>query len=274
MDALNATSRQSFLGPSSALQLAEARVAVLGLGGGGSHVVQQLAHVGFKGLTLCDPDVVEATNLNRLVGATVEDAKLGRAKTDVAKRTIMGLAPDAAVDLFPSRWEEAAPSLRRVDLIFGCLDGFAARRDLERFARRYLIPLIDIGLDVHRSDSRPPQMAGQVILSMPGQQCMWCLGYLNDIVLAREAERYGHAGPRPQVVWANGTLASAAVGIAVDLVTGWTDQAPPIFLEYDGNKQTLAPPERMALLRARGPCEHYPAKVEGHGDPVFRRLGA
>jgi hypothetical protein len=40
--------------------------------------------------------------------------------------------------------------------------------------------------------------------------------------LAAEAARHGDAGGRPQVVWPNGALASTAVGLAVDLVTGWT----------------------------------------------------
>ena len=263
-------SRQSFLGARSQARFAEVRVAVLGLGGGGSHVVQQLAHVGFKKFTTCDPDHVEDTNLNRLVGATEEDAALKRRKVDVAMRVVGGLAADARVDAFFGKWEDHAEALRRVDLVFGCLDGYAARRDLEEFTRRYLIPLIDVGLDVHQADGASPQMSGQVILSMPGEPCMWCLGYLNDVVLRREAEKYGDAGARPQVVWGNGVLASAAVGIAVDLLTGWTGQRPPMFLEYDGNKQTLAPPERMKYLPARGPCPHYPDDdVSRHGDPVF-----
>ena len=265
------SSRQSFFGASSAAHLANAHVAVLGVGGGGSHVVQQLAHVGFKKLTLCDPDLVEDTNLNRLVGATEEDAALRRRKVDVATRTILGLAPDSSLDAFFGSWEDHAEALRNVDIIFGCLDGFAARRDIEEFTRRHLLPLIDIGLDVHRADGASPQMSGQVILSMPGEPCMWCLGYLNDIVLRQEAERYGDAVPRPQVVWGNGVLASAAVGMAVDLLTGWTGRRPPIFLEYDGNKQTLAPPARMQFLPARGPCPHYPDDDVGrHGDPVFQ----
>jgi hypothetical protein len=264
-------SRQSFLGAESQPRFARVHVAVLGLGGGGSHVVQQLAHVGFKNLTVCDPDRVEDTNLNRLVGATTEDALLKRPKVDIATRTVRGLAADAHVDAFFGKWEDHAEALRRADLVFGCLDGYAARRDIEEFTRRYLIPLIDVGLDVHRAEGVPPQMSGQVILSMPGEPCMWCLGYLNDIVLRREAEKYGDAGARPQVVWGNGVLASAAVGIAVDLLTGWTGRRPPIFLEYDGNKQTLAPPERMQLLPARGPCPHYPDDdVARHGDPVFQ----
>jgi hypothetical protein len=78
-----------------------------------------------------------------------------------------------------------------VDLVFGCLDGYAARRDLEEFTRRYLIPLVDIGLDVHvADDENAPQMSGQVIVSMTDGPCMWRLGFLNDVVIGAK-RRWG-----------------------------------------------------------------------------------
>ena len=62
-------SRQSFLGPDSDQRIARCTIGVPGLGGGGSHVIQQLAHVGFQNYVIYDGDVVEESNLNRLVGA-------------------------------------------------------------------------------------------------------------------------------------------------------------------------------------------------------------
>jgi tRNA A37 threonylcarbamoyladenosine dehydratase len=67
------------------------RAALVGLGGGGSHVAQQLAHIGLGNFLLIDPDFIEDTNLNRLVGATLEDVKLGTAKVDIAERVIKGV---------------------------------------------------------------------------------------------------------------------------------------------------------------------------------------
>jgi hypothetical protein len=48
------------------------------------------------------------------------------------------------------------------------------------------------------------------------------MGFLTDELLTQEAARYGDAGGRPQVIWSNGVLCSAAVGIIVDLLTGWS----------------------------------------------------
>lgn len=49
-------SRQSFLGEHGQAAIEKAMVGVVGLGGGGGHVVQQLAHVGFMNYRVFDGD--------------------------------------------------------------------------------------------------------------------------------------------------------------------------------------------------------------------------
>jgi hypothetical protein len=177
------------------------------------------------------------------------------------------LRGNANIDAYNCKWQDNPEPLLGCDIIFGCVDGFSQRRELESCARRYLIPLIDIGMDVHCIGGEPPRMGGQAILSMPGGPCMFCLGFLNEQVLAQEGERYGDAGERPQVVWPNGVLASSAVGIAVDLLTDWTRSLRDVvYLEYDGNKGTLKPHVRLEYLEERS-CAHYPS--DQVGDPVL-----
>jgi hypothetical protein len=260
-------SRQSFLGPHSQEIIEKAIVGIVGLGGGGSHIVQQLAHVGFLHYRIYDGDIAEDSNLNRLIGANENDPVKEPPKIEIARRIIKGLRGNAIVDAYNCRWQDNPEPLRGCDIIFGSVDGFSQRRELEACARRYLIPLIDIGMDVHCVDDEPPRMGGQVILSMPGDPCMFCLGFLNKRVLAQEGERYRDAGDRPQVVWPNGVLASTAVGIAVDLLTDWTRSLRDvIYLEYDGNRGTVKPHLRLEYLENRS-CQHYPA--DQVGDPVF-----
>ena len=75
--------RQSFLGKTSEQDLKATRVGIIGLGGGGSHVVQQLAHIGVEKYVLVDPDTIDETNLNRLVGGTLQDVSANAAKLRV-----------------------------------------------------------------------------------------------------------------------------------------------------------------------------------------------
>ena len=86
---MNDLSRQSFLGADSDAILRDTEVVIVGLCGGGSHVAQQLAHLGVGRFVLCDPDVVEETNLNRMVGASLSDAQQARAKVEVIAAVMM-----------------------------------------------------------------------------------------------------------------------------------------------------------------------------------------
>ena len=265
-------SRQSFLGPQAQHMIDSARIGLVGLGGGGSHIAQQLAYVGFRSVRGFDGDTASDSNLNRLVNANPDDVRTNTAKTDIARRPFTALGRDEDVFMYAGRWQDKPDVLRGCDIIFGCVDTFAARQELEVLCRRYAIPYIDIGMDVHCIEGHSPRMGGQVILSMPGKPCFWCLGFLTPERMAQEAARYGDAGGRPQVVWPNGVLASTAVGIAVDLVTSWTGRSDsPIYLSYDGNHGTLSPHVRLRFLTP-SPCDHYP--LHELGDPRFRPLKA
>ena len=258
--------RQSFLGADSEVVLGRSRAALVGLGGGGSHIAQQLAHIGLGNFLVIDPDFIDDTNLNRLVGATMEDVRLGTAKIDIAERVIKAVNPAAETIKRRANWTEVTAELRDVDVIFACVDSIGCRSELEGFARRFLIPLIDIGMDVHES-SGEFSISGQVMLSMPGKPCMKCMGLVTDEALAKEAARYGAAGGKPQVVWPNGTLASIAVGLFMKLVTPWeTHKATPLLLEYDGDLQTVAPSNKLAYLPAY--CKHFDSLNE-LGDPFW-----
>ena len=139
--------RQSFLGAESDQILSSLRVAIVGLGGGGSHIAQQLAHVGIGNFVLIDFDRIDASNLNRLVGATAKDVKQTTLKVEIIRKRIKAINPLANVKSIAEHWQEPEASicLRDCDAIFGCVDRFADRRDLEATARRYLIPYIDKG---------------------------------------------------------------------------------------------------------------------------------
>jgi hypothetical protein len=259
--------RQSFLGSDSEERLFGAMLGLVGLGGGGSHVAQQTAHLGIGGYVLVDPDHITETNTNRLIGGRLADLKNEVKKTAIAERQIRGLMERPRTATVTDTWHNATADLKACDIIVGSLDSFVQREQLERFARRYLIPYIDMGMDVHDLGNGEFLIAGQVVLSMPGGPCLRCAGLITDERLAAEANRYGAAGARPQVVWSNGVLASTAVGIIVQLLTPWFRKMPQfIYLDYDGNRGTVTPNERMNLYQGRT-CRHHPP--EETGDLLF-----
>lgn len=258
--------RQSFLGATSEQNLKRAKVGIVGLGGGGSHVVQQLAHLGVGNYVLVDPDTIDETNLNRLVGGTLDDVKRRTLKVDIAGRVIRAVVADANIGAYPTQWQEVAKELQTCDVLIGCLDAVAAKDQLDKFCQRFLIPYIDIGMDVHELGSGF-LISGQVVLITPGSPCLRCMGLVTDEALAREARNYGVAGGKPQVVWPNGLLASTAVGLLTQLICPWHGGLrASAFLEYDGNKGTVMPSKSFAFF-ADHACPHfYPDEA---GDPLF-----
>ncbi len=258
--------RQSFLGPRSDEILQKTRVAIIGLGGGGSHIAQQLAHAGVGDFVLLDSDRIEDTNLNRLVGGRAADVKRTLHKVLIAKRVIKAVNPVATVVAKPFHWQQHTSLLQDRDLFFGCIDSLTGRSELEAFARRCIIPLIDIGMDVNQSGGGF-LVGGQVALSMPGMPCLRCMGILNEEAMKREAEQYGRAGARPQVVWPNGILASTAVGHFMMLTTPWhTPASLSLLMEYDGNRQTMTPSKKLPYFPKA--CVHY-AEIGNLGDPLW-----
>ncbi len=254
--------RQSLLGPHSEETVAKARIAIVGLGGGGSHIAQQLAHVGIGTFFLFDPDIIDGTNLNRLVGGTANCVQDNTKKVHIAERLIKAINPDACVEVVDRDWRKEYLLLREAAVIIGSLDSFRARVELETAARRYLTPYIDLGMDVFE-DNNEFTIAGQVALSLPGRPCLQCMGIIRDDDLARE--EYGAAGGRPQVIWPNGILASAAVGMTIHLLTPWFTRRPgAMLLRFDGNAQTLTPDPWTEQYR-EGLCPHH----KDVGDPFF-----
>ena len=287
--------RQSFLGADSDAVLDAANIGIIGLGGGGSHVVQQAAHMGVGGYVNADPQTIDETNTNRLVGGTLADVYyrpvrtsilkklvrgLGhlvggtldqidceRGKVGIAGRLIRGLNPRARIASMQGKWQDGADQLKDADVIVGAVDSFTERAELERFARRNLIPYIDIGMEVHGLGDNSFLVGGQVILSTPGAPCLHCCGIITNERLKEEAKRYGAAGGRPQVVWSNGVLASTAVGLLAQILTPWYRNPPDfVYLEYDGNRGTVSRSVYMDALK-ECVCRHHPP--DETGDPMF-----
>jgi hypothetical protein len=248
--------RQSFLGDDSDAVLAATTVAVIGASGGGSHVGQQLAHVGIGTTHLFDPDFAEEHHRHRLIGISTAAVRRKWNKVDVVRRLMQRVHPEGTVIPHAQRWQDRCDVLQSCDLVVSCVDGYLAREELERYLRRFKVPLIDIGMDVTKVDGGF-SIRGQVILSRPGHPCMRCFGFIRDELLAEEAQRYGDAGERAQVVWPNGALASTAVGLAVALRLPWRIQMPLTpYLTYDGNRMEIAPSPRLLHLQGVQ-CPHY-----------------
>lgn len=231
------------LGADGQRRLGSLRVGVVGLGGTGGQVVQQLAHLGVRTFVLVDDDVVEHTNLPRLAGATWWDPLLRRKKTWIASRTIRRIARRALVRRIGNlRTEEALQSLRRVDVIIGCVDNDGARLILSELTAAYLIPYLDLGVGVEdRADEH--SMGGRVSFYLPGGPCLACADELDFQEAAEDLEsehlrnirmERGYARDRriePALMPLNGVIVSEGLLELLAFATGFRRVLP--FTRHD-----------------------------------------
>jgi molybdopterin/thiamine biosynthesis adenylyltransferase len=211
-------------------QLADLRVAVVGLGGTGSAVAQQLAYLGVGSFVLIDPDAIETTNLNRVVGARHGD--VGRAKVDVARDMITGINPSATVLALRAdvRDRSTARHILDADIFLVCTDSQGSRAVLSQIAYQYLVPAVDVGVAIHAQEGGVTHVSGRVQMLAPGLPCLLCSEVLDpeevrrDLLTAeaRAADPYivGAPTPQPAVVSINSTASSLAVTMLLSAITG------------------------------------------------------
>lgn len=201
------------------------RIAVVGCGGTGSAVAEQLVRMGARQLSLYDPKHVSISNPTRLYGSRMAD--VGRAKTEVVAEHLVRIAPEAKVSTHTSSITNLsiAQHLMDADLIFGCTDDNAGRLVLSRFSTYFMTPVIDVGV-LLTSDSRGEidGIHGRITILHPGAACMVCRGRVDvrqaavelrsaEEQASLEAEGYAPAMPgvEPAVVSFTSWVAAVAV---------------------------------------------------------------
>lgn len=220
------------LGRHAQAALEASTVVIVGLGGLGSFAAFECAHLGVGHLVFIDPDMVDITNLNRLIGAG--ERELGQPKVKVYKRLIHAVSPRIKVTAVPEPIlsDNAVLAAKQGDLLLGCVDNHGARLVLNQLALQYVIPLLDAGTGARLDGSQALTHAGgQVQAVLPGLGCLECRGFIDvrqaafDLAPTHVRQReighgYGTREPAPSVVFLNGVVASLQVAEAVRLLSG------------------------------------------------------
>jgi hypothetical protein len=214
-------------------QLARARVAVVGLSGGGSPTVQGLTMAGVGTIIGIDPDHCEPSNGHKLVGMHPVDGRQRTPKVDVMSRLVREIGNGTEFIGIQARVPEPVTleALASANVIIGCGDNLHMRADLMEFAWRHAIPYIDEGVSVRAlkgtADDSRVAIGGNVHVFIPGGFCAWCCGFISDEKL--RAERGGREDRsyfqnkkgEAQVASFNATVAGQAVSEVLQLLTGY-----------------------------------------------------
>ncbi len=212
--------------------LRNATMGIVGVGGTGSLVAQQLIHLGVGRLIVIDREMVEGSNLSRIVGARRDDIGI-TSKVDVVKRLAQGVDPNIVVQAIHDdvTQAEVLATLLEADLLFLCTDQHYSRAVINALAVQFMIPLVDLGflINVEPNLNQVISAVGEVRIVVPGGYCLLCAGVLDaeriktEKASPDERAKYptyftGIDIPDPSVITLNSTIASVAVTVGCDML--------------------------------------------------------
>jgi hypothetical protein len=209
-----------------------------------------------------DDDLVESTNLNRMV--TAEHADIGSPKRFVARRRMRTIDPLIDVQQQPGiTVADPHAELHDVDLIIGCVDDDGPRHRLNQIAVDSRVPYLDIATGADRA-AELAALGGRVVFVLPGGPCLSCLDELDSAEVARWAKSpdqqtldrrhgYGTGTANPSVVYLNGLAVHAALAELAAWLSG--SRPPATWLDIDLVGSTRQPGTQVGPRQVAGPRE-------------------
>lgn len=253
-------------------------IGVVGVGGTGSAVCEQLLRMGVGELTVIDNQQVEDTNITRLHESTKRD--IGKPKINIIRRLAreIGFGTNVHTIMGSIYTQKNVQLLRNCDLIFCCTDDSFGRSILNRLAIWYLIPVIDIAVQINSENGTVRGVEGRVTKLFAGNACLHCreellperiraesIAYSNPKEYAKlKKERYvvGMDEPDPSVIMLTTHVASRGVIEFVQMLTGFlgdreTTEIRELYSETQIGKNSRS---------GKDGCECMDKKFWGKGD--------
>jgi len=191
-------------GPAVQTALNDFKVGIVGCGGTGSAIAEQLVRLGVRNFVLIDPDILSESNTTRVYGSYPN--QVGRPKVEVANENILRIAPNSKCEVIQSTLNvsKTAKKLTNCDIVFGCTDDNAGRLVLSRLPTYILTPVIDCGV-LLSSDEEGILVGidGRVTVISPGQACLLCRGRIDiaraasELMMPEEQKRLASEGYAP-----------------------------------------------------------------------------
>ena len=257
------------------------KVGIVGVGGTGSSVAEQLARLGVMDLVIIDPDHLERSNKTRVYGtfdSTFERPwwlpwKRTSSKVQTIKEHLKAIAPEASILAIPKSivLEEAARALLTRDVIFLCTDEHWGRSIVNQIAYQYLIPTINVGVRIGTKDNVISAAVGNIDVLRPDLPCLWCkqsiraeqiraesIPQSDREQLAREGYVEGLDTKEPAVISLTTTVSSMAVTQFLQIVTDFMGASGSVSrLNYDAmsdmvTRGTSTIPDRCICKKVRG----------------------
>ena len=137
------TRTEMLIGNDAVEKLKQAHIAVFGIGGVGSYVVEALARAGVGNLDLIDNDDVNLTNINRQIIAL--HSTVGKSKVEVAKARVLDINPRVNVKIYKTFFTPETSQefdFSKYDYVVDAIDSVAGKIELILKAQEANVPII------------------------------------------------------------------------------------------------------------------------------------
>ncbi len=151
-------------------------IGIVGTGGTGSAVADQLIRLGIGTLSLFDGQTLDGSNITRVYGSRLAD--VDRPKVEIIRRLAEEIGLGTEILVFPKHITNlsVAEALRDCDVIFGCTDDEWGRSILCKLSIDYYIPVIDMGVKIDSRGGSIISVQGRATTLVPGSACLFCRG--------------------------------------------------------------------------------------------------
>jgi hypothetical protein len=268
-------------GPDVMRVLADLSIGIVGAGGHGSAVGEQLVRLGVRKLTIIDPKTLSDTNVTRVYGSTPVD--VDRPKVDVLADHLERIAPEVEVQRVVGdlKTADVARALNTLDLVFCCTDDDAGRTRLSRYSYVFNTPVIDLGVLLDADgQGKVNGIFGRITLLHPGSACLICRGRVDLAIAAAQerpreelealaAEGYAPAlpGVEPAVVAYTTLVAATAVAELLERLVGYGPATPPSELLLRIHDRKISGNRRSG--RPGHYCDPSTVVIKGQTEPLW-----
>lgn len=162
------------------------KIGIVGVGGTGSAIAEQLIRLGVGELHIFDYDNFEKTNVNRVYGSRVSDE--GKNKVDIIERLANDIGLGTRIKKINKSitYKSSLNELKKCDIIFGCTDDQWGRMILNNIAIFYYIPIIDMGVKIDSENAKIKSIQGRTTVLLPNNACLFCRQTINSGTISGE----------------------------------------------------------------------------------------
>lgn len=233
--------------------ISRAKVGIVGVGGTGSPIAEQLTRLGVSDIVLVDPDKFSSTNLTRVYGTFSRStlrAKLGaKYKVDIVASHLKKINPKVQVKPINQSvvLGKVIPELLDRDILFLCTDEHWGRSIVNQLAYQYLTPTINLGVRITSNGGEISHAVGVIDVLYPDKACLWCKQFLRserinaESMSSRERKNLQREDyvedvdtPTPSVITFTSSVASQSVSLFLHMFTNFMGKTGDIAgLRYD-----------------------------------------